>query len=299
VSDEYNRKQFLWEWFSTLSLVISAIAGFSAGGQFDSQLVGWLAFGGSLIGCWILAYAVLAIIHSLRYDSRIRAPGDADDFASGDFWLFLRPFDWDVEFHVHSGQAVWNPTSPITDREVISLAECLSRTAAAQGCELKIVGGNVSGPVRRAVMGAEWQDMVLLLMRRARRIVILPSSHAGTLWELELVIQDEFRAKSCLIVPPLAWAAVTKIGNEDIIRKLQWATRLRMTEGLYRAGLQLPHMDQVLEHGGIYHFGSGSLLEPIPNKPTDWETDGVPRHHRPTLVVDGGKLAGLFDSCRR
>jgi hypothetical protein len=288
----YSTGEDLWGCWISIIFVIAAVTGMSVGAGFESTVWGWVAFGATLVGLVSLTSATRATIQSLRNDTRIDALEDAEAFAGGAYWLYLRPFDWDVEFCVYSGQVHW--TTSYTDREIITLAECLARTADGHGCRLKIVGGQGSDSVKRAILGDEWREMVMMLMNAAERIVILPSSHAGTLWELEQVQTSGMRAKTFILVPPLAWAAIGKFANQQVIEERQWAARSKMIDGLLQAGLRLPPMDQVLKEGGIYRYDDGGRLEPLPNLPTQWVSDGVPQYDRPTRIVEDGKLAGLL-----
>lgn len=62
--------------------------------------------------------------------------------------------------------------------------------------------GEVQGVGRILVDENAWRISVSELMRRASLIICIPSSHPGTIWELDEIINNKYLTKVVFLMPP-------------------------------------------------------------------------------------------------
>lgn len=186
-----------------------------------------------------------------RLDRKVTTKEASSAFTEGDYWLFLRPFRWELDFQ---GSELIEATEDSPARiESISLGEVIARSAQAWRCSLKIVGGHRGDFAERAITDGDWQQLVTDLMHGAQRIVVLPSTAEGTFWELSTIAHQKLWGKTIFLVPPPQWAAgIDREAGVSIIRR-------DMTAALARLGFQLPpnydrandgHLFMVVDEGG-------------------------------------------------
>lgn len=223
---------------------------------------------GGLFGIWVGAiawFASLLVVGALLglgkrpgRDLIIRSDREAANFAGGRYWLLLRPFKWDTAFVCPTGDEIHHGT--YVEREHIALGAVIARSAERWGCELKIIGGAATESEARAKVPGDWQQAVLHLMDRAERIIIVPSTQPGTLWELEQLFARSYLDKTWVLVPPLYWTVWAK--NR---------VRRDVVAALGKLGVTMSRSDALAEEGGLF------LLD---------RSDGVRIRRLPDILLD-------------
>jgi hypothetical protein len=161
----------------------------------------------------LLLVSVISFISSLVCYSKVQKLEQVrrDDFASiifdqvqagkvEKFAVFLRPFyitgKLKVQFMIASG-----PNSYQT--YVYELEETIIK-AFKKMMPIVALGkpGEVQGVGRILVDEDAWRVSASELMRAATLIICIPSSHPGTIWELDEIINNKFLPKVVFLMPP-------------------------------------------------------------------------------------------------
>jgi hypothetical protein len=139
------------------------------------------------------------------------------ELAPVEFYLLLRPF---VFYHRDGVVLAWRKrgrnrygqrTGTLIERlleALIGSPEDHVEEAIARGFHRDHSPLVALGPSRNLGGGKlqlpdeEWRTAASLLIRHARRIILIPSYHAGTLWEIEHILAVGALAKTVWVMPP-------------------------------------------------------------------------------------------------
>jgi hypothetical protein len=124
---------------------------------------------------------------------------------AGKFALFLRPFyvtgklKVDVLIPIYSGQP-----APTTYQTLTFHLEETINAAFKKVMPIVALGkpGEVHGVGRILVDESTWKPAASDLMRRASLIICIPSSHPGTVWELDEIVKNSYLSKVVFLMPP-------------------------------------------------------------------------------------------------
>ena len=80
--------------------------------------------------------------------------------------------------------------------------------------------GEALGVGRILTNEEDWRAAAIKLINRAMYIFCIPSSRAGTLWEIDYILEHHLSGKAIFIMPPLPnakliWRRKSKLGLED------------------------------------------------------------------------------------
>ena len=159
-----------------------------------------------------------AILQRLREDPVAPVP---------EFFLYLRAFETTGRLRVPLYLRL-RKLSVGAARLVTNDVESYVSTAVRRIAPLIALGrpGEAIGAGRIVTDDAAWKGDVLTLMRRARAILLVPSSRPGTLWEIETLQREGLWSKVVFIMPPR-----TK-GDLDSRERWEEARRAMAAEGL-------------------------------------------------------------------
>jgi hypothetical protein len=172
-----------------------------------------------LIGAPVWLYRRVARYRLRDRDAAARRVLEAlrrQDVPAPAFRLFLRPF---VVYHREGGLLGGKRGRNRYGQRTASVVERLAETlfgspedhleeAIAKGFhrdEMPLVAlgdaRNLGGG-RIEVSDREWRAAALLLMRHAHQIIIIPSYRAGTLWEMEQILELDAVGRTICVMPP-------------------------------------------------------------------------------------------------
>jgi hypothetical protein len=99
-------------------------------------------------------------------------------------------------------------------RRIVELETPLGDATWALGIPLLGLGkpGEAFGAGRLAGAEAEWQQTVASLIARAKLVLVIPSDHRGTLWELSYLMEHQVVDRCMFIMP---WAVKSRYSVQD------------------------------------------------------------------------------------
>ena len=137
-----------------------------------------------------------------RDESALRILREVESENIGVFAVFLRPFYLTGKMLSYKISGKWMPERPrpypydFEDAVVAALQKSIPVTALGRP-------GEAIGIARVSVDEKSWRRAVTELMRGAQLILCVPSSHPGTRWELNHIIQSGYITKTVFIIPPV------------------------------------------------------------------------------------------------
>lgn len=209
-----RRAQLACILFAGLSVLVgSAIAIYAAA---QPALPGWAtlsAFIGGVAGGAGMAGAALSLASWLGQRRRdleaaeIWARLCEDPSGARPFCLYLRPFASTDEI---AGEDAVATQMAFGRGPQMAVARGRTELEAEIEHALRPIGPLIAlgqplehiGAGRIAVTDADWRNAIRLLIETASLIVLLPSSRAGTLWEVETLLQSDALSKTIVIDPP-------------------------------------------------------------------------------------------------
>ena len=167
------------------------------------------------------------MLHVLEADPAARVP---------DFVVYLRAFEvtgrLSVPLYLRFTKMVAMGNLTVNDVE-----SYVSKAAKRLGPVVALGRpGEAFGAGRVVTPDAEWKQDILLLLRRARSILLIPSHRPGTLWEIESIQREGLLEKCIFIMPPQS--------KKVIDTAERWAQAKAAAEKL---GIELPEY----QHKGL------------------------------------------------
>lgn len=207
------------------------------------------------LGIWLRGRLIkLRQTENDRMAQRIMSEFRADPTVlTAEFYLYLRAFESTGKLHVPLYlrlrkisiglfQLVTNDTESYVSNAVRSIAPLIALGRP----------GEAIGAGRIVTEDANWMADILILMRRAKAIFLVPAGRPGTLWEIETLKREGLLNKVILIMPPR-----TKGG---IYTKERWEAA---RQALASHGLEAPEHQ---ERGLLFEVGPDgkvSNVEPM------------------------------------
>ncbi|WP_316365368.1 hypothetical protein [Candidatus Thiodiazotropha sp. CDECU1] len=158
--------------------------------------------------------------------------------------MYLRPFDSTNKYFINTE---WmNMFSEVGfSYDASDDIEMLISKSLQRKYEFVALGkpGEHRGAGRILVDENEWKAQVERLSIGSLFILIIPSYKEGTLWEIEMIINNDLLYKTIFIIPPLDGVFYTFKSN------VEYLSRKKTQQACEELGLRLPMTEQV---GGIY-----------------------------------------------
>jgi hypothetical protein len=170
-------------------------------------------------GLWLLLLLVPSIVAPIVFYSRVQklVQKRRDDFALtvfdearagnvGKFALFLRPFYVTGKLHLQvMVPTTVNPANYSTQTYTV-LDYKLEETIISGFKKLMPIvalgkPGEVQGVGRILMSENTWKDAASELLRHSSLILCIPSSHPGTVWELDEIIRNGYLSKAVFLMP--------------------------------------------------------------------------------------------------
>jgi hypothetical protein len=172
------------------------------------------------------------------------------------FSVFLRPFYVTNELAGEKSPGINSILSvffPVKLLEPVQLVEAMRRKSPVVGLGRP---GEALGVGRILTNEEDWRAAATKLIDRAMYIFCIPSSRAGTLWEIDHVLEHNLLAKTIFIMPPLSnakpiWRKI--IGLED-----DWGN---LIVEMKKRGLSFP---QYKNNGMLFRITSATSIETTP-----------------------------------
>ena len=169
------------------------------------------------------------------------------------FVLYLRAFETTGRMHVPLYLRLRKLSMGIYQLETNDVESYISH-AVRKVAPLIALGrpGEAVGAGRIVTGDSEWERDVLELMRRARGILLVPSSRPGTLWEIETLKRENLLHKVVFVMPPRSKGGLDTRERWDMARQV-----------LASLGLEAPEYEP---HGLLFevdHVGKVSNVEPL------------------------------------
>ncbi len=138
------------------------------------------------------------------YESSIEA---AKKGQKVDAHLYLRPFELTDKLHIDQAK-VLAPIFPSFFESSQREYEQLLAESLEQIAPLIALGkpGEHEGAGRIMSSESEWHDAVAILSRACRTIFVLPSHHAGTIWEITFLRDSGLLSKTVFLMPSSSFA---------------------------------------------------------------------------------------------
>ena len=145
-----------------------------------------------------------------------------------DFYLYLRAFETTGKLHVPLYLRVRRKCIWVAQRLVTDDVESFVSLSVGRGAPLIAFGrpGEAIGAGRIVTDEESWKKHILVLMRRAKGILLVPSDRPGTLWEMKALRQEGLLGKVVFIMPPLSK------GEFDTQERWNSARAIMATHGL-------------------------------------------------------------------
>jgi hypothetical protein len=223
---------FTRNWFPENAILFNKLA-YEVGGVGVLVLIGV----GLISAAWLTRGAMLkirqrrndsiaaAIMQSLRTD-----PGTP----RGDFFLYLRAFETtgrlNIPLYLHLQQFGASAGRLLTNDVESYVSSAIRRVAP-----LIALGrpGEADGAGRILSKDERWMADVLLLLKRCKAILVMPSHRPGTLWEIEAIKREGLLSKCVFMMPPRS-----KKGGLDTHERWESARR-----GMAELGLEAPEYE--------------------------------------------------------
>ncbi|MEW8050052.1 MAG: hypothetical protein AB2809_06700 [Candidatus Thiodiazotropha sp.] len=158
--------------------------------------------------------------------------------------MYLRPFDSTNKYFINTDWmnvfSEYGLSYDASDDIEMFISKSLERKY-----EFVALGkpGEHRGAGRILVNENDWKEQVERLAKGSLFILIIPSHKEGTLWEIEMIINNDLLDKTIFIIPPLNGVLYTCESNvEHLLRK-------KTQEACEELGLRLPMTEQ---DGGMY-----------------------------------------------
>jgi hypothetical protein len=186
------------------------------------------------------------------------------------FALYLRPFTATKNIPTSL------PGSYYTDSKFDGLIdfEAILEDAQPDATPLIALGhpNETYGAGRLTSEDETWKTKIIELMQGAKTIYVIPSEHAGTLWEISHMQKTQLIRKCIFIMPPTGAAIWRKEEEKDwtydepfVDEPSQWSTT---RNALQAVGITLPEYDKagamftITESGEVNSYGQLPLLLP-------------------------------------
>lgn len=225
------------------------------------------------IGAWIFSYTegekqvtVDTNAQSL-VTSNAQTPTSAPMEVPGYFFLYLRPFESTNKYRVtdaHLNLFSWD----VWERDGYDDIERLLSRSLSPTAQFVALGkpGEHRGAGRVLTSEEEWKEYVARLAKSAALIVMLPSCHEGTLWEMKLITEQGYISKTIFIMPPSDSFFYSASADDDA--EVWEKTTLACKE----FGLTLP---QYTPSGQVFKLQDGAghaFCRPLPKPdPVSWK----------------------------
>lgn len=220
---------FTRNWFPENAILFNKLA-LEVGGVGVLVLIGV----GLISAAWLIRGAMLkirqrqndsiaaGIMQSLRTD-----PGTPH----GDFFLYLRAFETTgrlniplylrlQQFGASAGRLLTNDVESYVSRAIRRVAPLIALGRP----------GEADGAGRILSKDERWMTDILLLLKRCKAILMVPSHRPGTLWEIEAIKREGLLSKCVFMMPPRS-----KKGGLDTHERWESARR-----GMAELGLEAP-----------------------------------------------------------
>lgn len=158
--------------------------------------------------------------------------------------MYLRPFDSTNKYFINSEWmnifSEYGFSYDASDDIEMLISKSLQRKY-----EFVALGkpGEHRGAGRILVNEEDWKEQVERLSKGSLFILIIPSHKEGTLWEIEMIMNNGLLDKTIFIIPPLNRLLYTCGSNDEHL------SRRKTQEACEELGLSLPMNEQ---DGGIY-----------------------------------------------
>jgi hypothetical protein len=237
-----------------LAAIVAATAAYVVMAAPDTRAFAWAliaailaaAFGATYLSEWGDLYGQRARdIRAAAVFKAVRAGKPAPAYT-----LYLRPFAStnvisQTDFSTALGVSPLGVGFGALSGERVELEEQIERAVRPLG-PLIALGAPLEhfGAGRVPVREDEWQGAIQQLMERAGLIVMLPSSRAGTLKEIGMVLESDLARKTVFLDPP-------RLGSHRVYDKSkEWAS---VREAFAQRGYRLP---DATRRGALMFFGS-------------------------------------------
>ncbi|MBU6372701.1 MAG: hypothetical protein KJS97_08230 [Alphaproteobacteria bacterium] len=284
-----RRAGVAWHGVSALALAACAagVIWFATGDHDLSRTVA-LGGAGALILVAALAMATFGELGdlSLQHARDLKAQAIYDALGRGEtpppYVVYLRPFSSTDQVETVAMSAVASGMQGSALGFVVSryeLEQQIERATRHFG-PLVCLGQSLEhvGAGRIAVDEASWKDAVLKLCEKAALIVMLPSSRAGTLWEIEHVLASNLIDRTVFVDPPNAAIANKKRYDQS----REWRT---VREAFAAKGFTMPPDSRV---GRLLFFGTARAPTLLARLDIDAE-DNIARFFRSVIRIRKGE----------
>lgn len=142
-----------------------------------------------------------------------------------------------------------------------------TETLIALGRQGEIIGG----ASRLVSTDSEWKTTVEILAEHAKSILIVPSNHEGTLWEIELLKEHNWLSKSIWIMPETISQTGFNAGVVSIVPRIyrKWGYYIyppiwnQATEAVKKLNIELPTYENKGMIFMIDQDGKTCLFQPL------------------------------------
>ena len=206
---------FFWNLRGVLFLILSQVLLWIY--IFIENINGWL-----LLVLLILLFSGLLVIPYRKQRSLMTLNQQQRDEEAGrildrimadqpvpDFLLYLRPFKSTAALGIRDQKSDINENNPLTSTDLpaeLSHGD-LETLLSDEFWPPPILGlgqrGEHFGVGRLPTSESHWQDIVLRLIQKAGSIIVVPSYHEGTLWEIEQLVSQQLIYKCIFYLEPI------------------------------------------------------------------------------------------------
>ena len=167
------------------------------------------------------------------------------------FYLYLRPFAVRNTLGINNQAKSFNPYAPnYWLPNTFDLEELLANALVAYGPVLGLgAPGEAVGAGRLPSDEREWQAVILKLMHSAPRILVIPGSYVGTLWEIGQLKDASLLKKTVFVMPPSLEGSEAHDALDTYWRAAKEATQ--------EIGIELPHYSP---SGLVFSIGNDGRL---------------------------------------
>lgn len=128
---------------------------------------------------------------------------DPDKDLKLDFFLYLRPFEITNVYKISTAHhnlfsAEYWEGDEYDDIERV-VAKTLRPTAPFVALGRP---GEHRGAARILTTDEQWQEAIFLLAKKTKLIILVPSYHEGTLWEIDMILKNGWLDKTIFLMPP-------------------------------------------------------------------------------------------------
>jgi hypothetical protein len=191
---------------------------------------------------YVLGGVFVSLLIAMMAIDRLQKPAEYENTAArigagAPFVLYLRPFAIERRLLgylplVGGLPYIW--TIPLA-RYLFGLEAYLNHAIEPAGFLLIAIGemDETVGIAKLKPTDAEWRDLFVDLGRRASAIVVVPFTSAGSVWELDWIVENAL-AKTVLVLPPVNQDPfIGVVRNHDLPRqwlalRTRWAERLKL-----------------------------------------------------------------------